>query len=302
MELLGKKPLEKITVKELAEKAQISKATFYLHYQDIYDLAERLQAEVIGEIYQSIAHPDLVLTDQPGFTRELFLAFRSHNELSRILFSGSRAALIPDYVERELKKHIFRNHPELKEDYPLPGASYLSGLWRIIIPTALQGESGSERKRLQKRSWRSPESCQERSERITRRFKMVVMTTVQTSETACADWMPRSPKNCGRIRRAGMKKRPCLDAARMEAGRVFPHGLHHHVVHYDPSAQSEGNALQSESSGADADDVRVITEDADQVTGQEHAGNGQQEEYNGRYFDAEPEGFPDSVVFAGRRN
>ena len=86
LELLGKKPLEKITVKELAEKAQISKATFYLHYQDIYDLAERLQAEVIGEIYQSIAHPDLVLTDQP------------------------------DYVERELKKHIFRNHPELKED------------------------------------------------------------------------------------------------------------------------------------------------------------------------------------------
>ena len=39
LELLGKKPLEKITVKELAEKAQISKATFYLHYQDIYDLA-----------------------------------------------------------------------------------------------------------------------------------------------------------------------------------------------------------------------------------------------------------------------
>lgn len=90
LELLGKKPLEKITVKELAEKAQISKATFYLHYQDIYDLAERLQAEVIGEIYQSIAHPDLVLTDQPAFTRELFLAFRSHNKLSRILFSGSR--------------------------------------------------------------------------------------------------------------------------------------------------------------------------------------------------------------------
>ena len=35
------------------------------------------------------------------------------------------------------------------------------------------------------------------------------------------------------------------------------------------------------------------------MTGQEHAGSGQQEEYNGRYFDAEPEGFPDSVVFAG---
>ena len=32
------KPLEKITVKELCEKAQINKSTFYFHYVDIYDL------------------------------------------------------------------------------------------------------------------------------------------------------------------------------------------------------------------------------------------------------------------------
>lgn len=31
------KPLEKITVKELCEKAQINKSTFYFHYADIYD-------------------------------------------------------------------------------------------------------------------------------------------------------------------------------------------------------------------------------------------------------------------------
>lgn len=86
LKLHEKKPVEKITVKELAGIAQISKATFYLHYRDIYDLAEQLQKEVIEEIYQSIEHPEWVITDPAGFTEELFQAFRAHSGLSRILF------------------------------------------------------------------------------------------------------------------------------------------------------------------------------------------------------------------------
>ena len=38
LELLKTKPLEKITVTELARVALINKGTFYLHYQDIFDL------------------------------------------------------------------------------------------------------------------------------------------------------------------------------------------------------------------------------------------------------------------------
>ena len=38
IELREKYPLEKITVKELTERAQISKQTFYLHYRDMFYL------------------------------------------------------------------------------------------------------------------------------------------------------------------------------------------------------------------------------------------------------------------------
>ena len=38
LQLRGQRPLEKITVKELCELAEISKATFYIHYRDLYDL------------------------------------------------------------------------------------------------------------------------------------------------------------------------------------------------------------------------------------------------------------------------
>ena len=49
IELREKYPLEKITVKELTERAQISKQTFYLHYRDMYDLSERIEQSMIQE-------------------------------------------------------------------------------------------------------------------------------------------------------------------------------------------------------------------------------------------------------------
>ena len=63
--LRAHKPLERITVKELAENAQISKATFYLHYHDIYELSEALQEDVIQQILSSITQADLFVKDAP---------------------------------------------------------------------------------------------------------------------------------------------------------------------------------------------------------------------------------------------
>ena len=53
MELILMKPVNKITVTELAERAEISKGTFYLHYLDIYDLYNRLVEEVANKIAES---------------------------------------------------------------------------------------------------------------------------------------------------------------------------------------------------------------------------------------------------------
>lgn len=39
-ELIKEKPMEKITVKEIAELAEINKTTFYAHYETVYDLVD----------------------------------------------------------------------------------------------------------------------------------------------------------------------------------------------------------------------------------------------------------------------
>ena len=58
IELRSRKPIEKITVKELAEAAFINKATFYQHYEDLYDLSESMENELIDNIISSIPHPE----------------------------------------------------------------------------------------------------------------------------------------------------------------------------------------------------------------------------------------------------
>ena len=43
-------PLNKITVKALCEKAQLSRNAFYFHYEDIYDLVDEIENDFINEV------------------------------------------------------------------------------------------------------------------------------------------------------------------------------------------------------------------------------------------------------------
>ncbi len=53
-ELLSEKPVEKITVRELCERAEINRGTFYKHYMDIYDLRDSLEEEAVAKFIEQI--------------------------------------------------------------------------------------------------------------------------------------------------------------------------------------------------------------------------------------------------------
>jgi AcrR family transcriptional regulator len=46
IQLLGSKELRRITIREICTIAEINHATFYVHYQDIYDLMEQTEQEM----------------------------------------------------------------------------------------------------------------------------------------------------------------------------------------------------------------------------------------------------------------
>ena len=73
IELLQKKCIDKITVTELAHKAEINKGTFYLHYSDMHDLYQFALKEHFRKIVDQIDFMELFITDPAKFSRNLVL-------------------------------------------------------------------------------------------------------------------------------------------------------------------------------------------------------------------------------------
>lgn len=115
LQLRSKKALERITVKELSDLAQINKATFYLHYKDIYDLSESLENELLDSVFASIRHPDAVLSEPKVFIRELIEGFISNQSLIGIIFSNDRRGILVDRLELKIRDFLFEHYPQCRD-------------------------------------------------------------------------------------------------------------------------------------------------------------------------------------------
>jgi len=119
-DLRKQKKLEAITVTELCRNAEISKAAFYLHYRDIYDLSEKLQAEVIESVFENIDDPMQILTAPLLFTQTFLKAVEAESEQVNILFSDTQAGALPTSIASHLKEHIYTRAPQLRNDPRIP--------------------------------------------------------------------------------------------------------------------------------------------------------------------------------------
>ena len=118
IELRAAKPLEKITIRELTQKANISKQTFYLHFKDIYDLSEYLENDAITSLVADIPNPDLIITDPAAAARLLCTAFITQGHLFNILFPDDdrSCGVLTNKLEARIKELIFITHPEFKDN------------------------------------------------------------------------------------------------------------------------------------------------------------------------------------------
>lgn len=116
IELRAKKPLEKLTVKELCEKAQINKSTFYVYYHDVYDLSDKIENEIISKVVKNLDNTEEILTDPARFTERLFLAYTAQSTLIGTIFTGVRAEQLPKKIEAVLKETIFAIYPQYRSD------------------------------------------------------------------------------------------------------------------------------------------------------------------------------------------
>ena len=84
--LLKEKKIQDITVRELAEMADINRGTFYLHYKDVFDLMDQIKNELIEEVESVLTHhpvPELVARPSLALS-ELFPLVQENAEIVSI--------------------------------------------------------------------------------------------------------------------------------------------------------------------------------------------------------------------------
>jgi AcrR family transcriptional regulator len=87
--LLEHKPIERITIKEICEEADINRATFYSHYADQYDLLKQIEEDLYTNISSSLSQ----LSQDPANPNTLkqaeniFDYLRDNARITRLLLS-----------------------------------------------------------------------------------------------------------------------------------------------------------------------------------------------------------------------
>ncbi|MCD8148573.1 MAG: TetR/AcrR family transcriptional regulator [Clostridiales bacterium] len=121
-DLLKKKDYSEITVKELAEEADITRKTFYLHYNTLDDLLWEFLTERYSQIRESMNDIDLFSEDfnYMEFFTHLRELFENHQDLLKKIMGGQNSRYVMQRVmeENEIKafecvKNRFDMKPEI---------------------------------------------------------------------------------------------------------------------------------------------------------------------------------------------
>ena len=85
--LLKEKKIQDISVKELAELADINRGTFYLHYRDVYDLLAGIESEMFSQFNGILDRhrPEEIKEHPRKLIMDLLLFIRTNADLTQIL-------------------------------------------------------------------------------------------------------------------------------------------------------------------------------------------------------------------------
>lgn len=91
-------PIEKITVTGIARAAEVNKATFYLHYRDIFDLAQAYVDQLARDTVDELGDASALFSEPRRFVATLMNAL-ADEENALTLEAIAKSNLIPHYMD-----------------------------------------------------------------------------------------------------------------------------------------------------------------------------------------------------------
>lgn len=123
-ELTKEKKVNEISVKELCAKADLNKSTFYLHYKDIYDLADSIQGILTNDvcaIIEEYSCKGIIEKVPEMWIRIAEKHFKNSNDLGMLLRRPGMISMVRAFetalVDTIMKKFIEAGIEEGTEQY-----------------------------------------------------------------------------------------------------------------------------------------------------------------------------------------
>lgn len=109
-----KKDIEHISVNELAERADLSKSTFYYHYEDIYAVAEEFESELIDKLSEVLEEIEKEQATEYDIYIKIVIDFlKEHEDMYCKVISSSSPKLFIDKLKSILSKKVFEQSKTL---------------------------------------------------------------------------------------------------------------------------------------------------------------------------------------------
>lgn len=134
--LLGKKPVNKITVKEVCELAELNRATFYAHYSDCFALMESIEEDLIEAFESSLKR--IGSFDVRALIEAIYAMVEQHGEACRVLIFGGASPSLPGrMIDRVREESISAWRKQLRnaseEELEMLYTHLSNGLMNVVV-------------------------------------------------------------------------------------------------------------------------------------------------------------------------
>lgn len=116
-ELMSKKKISDITVKELTDLADVNRSTFYLYYKDVFDMVEQIETEMLNnfiEVFEEFNKQEYNYTSMLSFYTYIFEYVYNNAELYTILLGPDADS---SFIQK-FKNAIIQMKPPFDDSIP----------------------------------------------------------------------------------------------------------------------------------------------------------------------------------------
>ena len=147
VQLARKKPIDKITVKDLVEQCGISRQAFYYHFRDLLDVMEWSIRQMIQQALENSLRAE---SPEKALEKFIRLGIEHHDLLVRLLASQRRfqvECMVVEAMRSSVRQMIYNKKPDLTvnfQDLEVALNFYAYGLTGVVFENCRDANISAE--------------------------------------------------------------------------------------------------------------------------------------------------------------